>query len=335
MKQTLCALTAVAAALSFSTTASAAKYYNCANTSSNTGCTASSNIGVSSTYARTVYPIVLAHGLVGFTKVGSIDYFYGVPKDLTSQGSLVYTTLTSAVNGSAEVRGEQLLAQVNKIIALSGKSKVNLIGHSQGGLDSRYVFGVAPTKVASVTTVGTPHKGTPVADLAIKIVQGEPTGLLQSAANALANSIGQLITGVSGGGSSNQSLMSSLNTLSTTGAASFNQRFPTGLPTSSCGTGATSSQNVKFYSWGGTSPFTNILDPIDGALTAASVAFWGGASDGVVGRCSNHFGQVIRDNYNMNHGDLINQVLGIHAIFETDPLTVYRTQANRLKKASL
>ena len=335
MKQALCALTAVAAALSFTTTASAAKFYNCANTSTSTSCTASSDIGVSSTYARTIYPIVLAHGLVGFTRVGSIDYFYGVPRDLTSQGSLVYTTLTSAVNGSAEVRGEQLLKQVNTVLALTGKTKVNLIGHSQGGLDSRYVLGVAATKVASVTTVGTPHKGTPVADLAIKIVRGEPTGLLQSAANALANGVGQLITGVSGGGSSNQSLMSSLNTLSTTGAATFNQRFPAGVPTSACGTGSTTTQGVGLYSWGGASPFTNVLDPIDGALTAASVAFWGADSDGVVGRCSNRFGTVIRDNYRMNHGDLINQVLGIHAIFETDPKTVFRTQANRLKNASL
>lgn len=335
MKQTLCVLTAVAAALSFSSTASAAKYYDCANSSTSTSCTASSDIGVSSTYAKTVYPIVLAHGLVGFTKVGSIDYFYGVPRDLTSQGSLVYTTLTSAVNGSAEVRGEQLLKQVNTILALTGKSKVNLIGHSQGGLDSRYVLGVAPTKVASVTTVGTPHTGTPVADLAIKIVKGEPTGLLESAATALANGVGQLITGVSGGGSSNQNLLASLNTLSSSGAASFNQRFPAGVPTTACGTGSSTSQGVRLYSWGGTSPFTNILDPIDGALTAASVAFWGGASDGVVGRCSNRFGTVIRDNYNMNHGDLINQILGIHAIFETDPKTVFRTQANRLKNASL
>jgi len=333
MKQTLCALTAVAAALSFSTTASAAKYYNCATSN---GCVASSEIGVSSTYAQTRYPIVLAHGLVGFTKVGSIDYFYDIPRDLTSQGSQVYITLASSVASSADLRGEQLLAKVRNIVAVTGKVKVNLIGHSQGGLDSRYVAAVAPTLVASVTSVGTPHKGTPVADIALKVLKGEPTGLLQSAANGLANGIGELITGVSGGGSSNQSLNGALTTLSTTGAASFNQRFPAGVPTSACGTGATQSQGgIKFYSWGGTSPFTNILDPIDGLLTAASIGFFGEASDGVVGRCSNRFGTVIRDNYNMNHGDLINQVLGIHSLFESDPKTIYRQQANRLKNASL
>lgn len=312
---------------------SAAQYYNCAT---NTGCVATGNIAVTSTYAQTRYPIVLAHGLIGFTKVGSIDYFYDIPRDLTSQGSQVYITLASSVASSADLRGEQLLSKVRNIVAVTGKGKVNLIGHSQGGLDSRYVAAVAPSLVASVTSVGSPHKGSAVADIALKVLKGEPTGLLQSAANGLANAIGELITGVSGGGTSNQSLNGALVTLSTSGAASFNQRFPAGIPTTACGTGAAQSQGgIKFYSWGGTSPFTNILDPIDGLLTAASVGFWGEASDGVVGRCSNRFGTVIRDNYNMNHGDLINQVLGIHSVFETDPKTIYRQQANRLKNASL
>jgi len=333
MKQALCALTAVAAALSFSTTASAAKYYNCAT---NSGCVASSDIRVTATYAQTRYPIVLAHGLAGFTKVGPLDYFYGVPQDLTAQGSQVYATLASSVNSSGEVRGEQLLAQVRNIVAITGKGKVNLIGHSQGGLDSRYVAGVAPTLVASITSVGTPHKGSKVADIALKVLKGEPTGLLQSAANALVSGIGQLITGVSGGGSSNQSLSGSLTTLSTVGAASFNQRFPAGVPTTACGTGAAQSQGgIKLYSWGGTSPLTNVLDPLELVFTASSVGFLGEASDGVVGRCSNRFGVVIRDNYGMNHGDLVNQVFGLTNLFETDPKTVYRQQANRLKNASL
>ena len=332
MKQTLCALTAVAATLSFAAPVSAAKYYNCAT---NSGCTASSDIRVSSSYAQTRYPIVLAHGLAGFTKVGPLDYFYGVPQDLTAQGSQVYVTLASSVNSSGDIRGEQLLSQVRNIVAITGKGKVNLIGHSQGGLDSRYVAGVSPNLVASITSVGTPHKGTPVADIALKVIQGEPTGLLNSAASALVSGVGQLITGVSGGGSSNQSLSGSLTPLSTAGAASFNQRFPAGVPTSSCGTGATQSQGIKFYSWGGTQPLTHVLDPLELVFTAASVGFLGQASDGVVGRCSNHFGQVLRDNYGMNHGDLINQVFGLTNLFETDPKSVYRQQANRLKNASL
>jgi triacylglycerol lipase len=49
----------------------------------------------------------------------------------------------------------------------TGKEKVNIIAHSKGGLDSRYLiwkynFG---DKIASLTTICTPHHGAEVADL--------------------------------------------------------------------------------------------------------------------------------------------------------------------------
>jgi triacylglycerol lipase len=46
---------------------------------------------------------------------------------------------------------------------------VNLICHSLGGLDARYMVSViGSTQVASITTIGTPHQGTPLADWAVK-----------------------------------------------------------------------------------------------------------------------------------------------------------------------
>jgi triacylglycerol lipase len=51
--------------------------------------------------------------------------------------------------------------------------------------------------------------------------------------------------------------------------------------------------------------------------------------------CSSHLGVVIRDNFNMNHLDEVNQVAGLVSIFETNPVTVFRTHANRLKNAGL
>ncbi|HCC66412.1 MAG TPA: alpha/beta hydrolase, partial [Moraxella sp.] len=44
---------------------------------------------------------------------------------------------------------------------------------------------------------------------------------------------------------------------------------------------------------------------------------------------------VIRDNYKMNHMDSVNQVFGIVSLLDTNPLTVYRNQVNRLKGQSL
>ena len=63
--------------------------------------------------------------------------------------------------------------------------------------------------------------------------------------------------------------------------------------------------------------------------------FYDEANDGLVGRCSSHFGQVIRDDYFHNHLDEVNQVLGLVSIFESNPTSVFRAHANRLKNAGL
>ena len=59
------------------------------------------------------------------------------------------------------------------------------------------------------------------------------------------------------------------------------------------------------------------------------------ANDGLVGRCSSHFGKVLRDDYPWNHGDAINQLFGVRGLFTPDPVDVYREHANRLKNAGV
>jgi hypothetical protein len=56
----------------------------------------------------------------------------GIKFDLARNGANVYATQVSPFN-STEIRGEQLAQQVEEIIAITGQTKVNLIGHSQGG----------------------------------------------------------------------------------------------------------------------------------------------------------------------------------------------------------
>ena len=89
-------------------------------------------------YTETKYPIVLVHGLFGFDTLAGVDYFYGVPESLTKYGASVYVAQVSATN-SSEVRGEQLLAQVETLLAATGANKVNIVGHSHGGPTARYV----------------------------------------------------------------------------------------------------------------------------------------------------------------------------------------------------
>lgn len=289
-----------------------------------------SGLASAGTYTQTKYPIVLAPGVLGFDKILGIEYFYGIPSALGSDGAKVYVTSASAFNTS-DARGEQLLAQVQSILAISGAQKINLIGHSHGGFSARYVAAAIPSRVASITTMGSPVKGTPVADLLLQFTANPSIG---GVVGTVGNAFSKLVSAL-GGKNYNEDFLGSMASLSTSGAAAFNARFPAGVPTSSCGEGAYSANGQRFYSMGGTSAVTNILDPLDIFFGATSLGMGGQASDGLVGRCSSHFGQVLRDDYPWNHGDEINHLFGLRGLFTPDPKSVYRDQANRLKTAGL
>lgn len=119
------------------------------------------------------YPVVLAHGFFGFEDfagIGFITYFYGVKADLAAHGEInVFTPAVDPFNDS-ETRGRELLAHIEEILAETGHARVNIIAHSQGGLDARVVANLRPDLVASVTTIATPHQGTPVSDVILRIV---------------------------------------------------------------------------------------------------------------------------------------------------------------------
>jgi triacylglycerol lipase len=304
------------------------------------GCSGAANMSAqaqdeiisSSTYGKTQYPIVLVHGMSGFSSIlGVWEYFYKIPEALQSAGASVYVTEASPFN-SPEQRGEQVLAQVESIVARTGCGKVNLIGHSQGGLDVRYVAAVRPDLIASVTTVGTPHKGAALADFLRAHLT--PGGFDETALAAMSNSMGWLLSVLEGVPTLPQDALAGLDSLSTAGTAAFNAKYPAGLPSTSCGSGASQQGGIQYFSWAGTGVATNVLDVYDGALFLSSLVY-PEANDGLVGRCSAHFGQVIRDDYRMNHLDEVNQLFGIVALFYTSPVELFRAHANRLKSVGL
>ncbi|MBC3911284.1 lipase family alpha/beta hydrolase [Undibacterium umbellatum] len=283
-------------------------------------------------YTETKYPIVLVHGLFGFDKIGPVDYWYGIPSALRSDGAKVYVTQVSAAN-SSEVRGEQLLSQVKQILAVTGAAKVNLIGHSHGGPTIRYVASVRPDLVASVTSVGGVNRGSKVADVLLGVA---PAGSIPNAVLvSITNGLGQIISFLSGSPTIPQNSLAAVNSLSTAGTLKFNAKYPEGVPTSACGEGAYTARGVAYYSWSGAKPYTNILDILDPALALTSLAFGGEKNDGLVASCATHLGKVIRDDYAMNHVDEVNQTIGLVNIFETNPVTLYRQHANRLKNQGL
>ncbi len=287
------------------------------------------------TYTQTKYPIMLVHGLFGFDSLlGIYDYWYGIPSALRSGGATVYAASVAATNDSTQ-RGEQLIHDLDTLNALHGKTRYNLIGHSQGGPTSRYVASVRPDLVASVTTVGSPHAGSPVADaIGAALNSNNP---FTPAVAAVVDAFGAVIGFLSGNFSDPQNSLGALSANSTAGSTAFNALHPEGLPPASnpCGAGAASVNGINYYSMSGTSVATNFLDVSDPLLIATSVFFWGSANDGLAGRCSSHLGVVLKDNYGWNHLDEVNQIFGLRGLFSADPASVLRAQANRLKTAGL
>jgi triacylglycerol lipase len=118
----------------------------------------------------TRHPIVLAHGYFGFHALGVArlrpEYFRGVRQVLEALGHTVHVARVSPTAG-IPVRAAQLRAQIEWF----GAERVNIIAHSMGGLDARYAIthlGLG-SRVASLTTIGTPHQGTPLADCVLAV----------------------------------------------------------------------------------------------------------------------------------------------------------------------
>jgi triacylglycerol lipase len=140
------------------------------------------------------YPVVFMHGMGGFGKlqVGlvGVTYFDGVVDDLTKKGEQVFVTVVPAYDTSEE-RAKALSTQIDAILARTGKAKVNLVGHSQGGMDARVIASPAGLgygdRIASVTTVATPHRGSKVADAALGLLASVPTSVIDSVTSDLLN----------------------------------------------------------------------------------------------------------------------------------------------------
>lgn len=286
------------------------------------------NAHASAGYTATRHPIVLVHGLFGFHTIGPLDYFHGIADALREGGATVYTPAVSAANLS-EVRGEQLLLELLAMKAAYGHEKFHLIGHSHGGPTARYVAAVAPELVASVTSVGSPHTGSKTAD-AMK-----ETSRRSSLPAWLANTVSGALSWLAGEPGLPQDALGALASLDSAGAAVFNRRFPQAMPFTPCGEGAAVVNGVRYFSMGGTRVSTNALDASDAVLALTSRDFGDEPNDGLVGRCSSHWGMVLRDDYEWNHLDQVNQALGLRAPLSPDPLAVYRLHANRLRKLGL
>jgi triacylglycerol lipase len=108
--------------------------------------------------------VLLVHG-IGFRDFRYFNYWGRIPRELVRNGAAVYYGHQEAW-GTIEDNGEILAAKIREICRATGCGKVNIIAHSKGGLDARYVISglhMAPY-VASLTTICTPHRGSALVD---------------------------------------------------------------------------------------------------------------------------------------------------------------------------
>lgn len=191
------------------------------------------NLREQTTYLSPRLPLVFCHGLFGFDTFSlapaalaeslpsfSVDYWRGIVDVLQRRGNEV---LVCRVPMSASIE-ERAKALREMIEAKYPEREINLIGHSMGGLDCRYLITNLKTsfRVRSLTTIATPHRGSTFADYMLDELIGKER--MPTLLNLLEK------TGLPGGGRA-------FECLTTTAMKQFNTDTP-------------DIDTVRYFSWG-------------------------------------------------------------------------------------
>jgi triacylglycerol lipase len=195
--------------------------------------------------AKTTYPVVFAHGMSGFDDILGYDYWgddYGTfVGDACDEYAEAYCNEDLDVGQksfvaqvqpfqSSEVRGLDLANDVESFMATAGASYVNLVGHSQGGIDLRKAARVLRerkgyTAVKVAISVSSPHRGSPVAKYILDLGPG-----VTSVIDALARYYGDIIyqPGNDGYAGAKQLVYNDYSATDgkTTGMKAFNTAYP-------------------------------------------------------------------------------------------------------------
>ena len=121
----------------------------------------------------TKYPILLVHG-VFFRDFKHLNYWGRIPKELEKNGAVVYYGQHQSARRVCD-SAKELAKRIRQITQDTGVEKVNIIAHSKGGLDCRWAMQdpEIAARVASLTTVNTPHRGCEFADFLLNKIDGE------------------------------------------------------------------------------------------------------------------------------------------------------------------
>lgn len=188
------------------------------------------------------YPIVLEHGFAASTT--NVWSFNGVAAALRRDGHTVYESEVPPFD-SPRVRAERLAAMVDRALAESGMDRVNIVAHSMGGLDARELVSVRGygDRVASVTTISSPHRGTRIADLALSCLHTDYT-------NPILSKLAAAFGGTFSNASETADVRATLVALSEANAPAFEAAHP-------------DDPRVYYQSWAGVSSPFGVANPND------------------------------------------------------------------------
>ena len=139
---------------------------------------------------RTRYPMLLVHGIF-FRDWQHFNYWGRIPAALTRNGATIFYGGQQSAASVADSAAE-LASVIDRIVAETGCGKVNIIAHSKGGLDARWAISQlgSADKVASLTTVNTPHRGCEFARQLMQRIPQTTTAAIDRKYNALFSRLG-------------------------------------------------------------------------------------------------------------------------------------------------
>ena len=116
----------------------------------------------------TKYPIFLIHG-TGFRDYKHFNYWGRIPSALEEEGASIHYGNQDCW-GSVADNASIIKDTLEKFFEETQCEKVNILAHSKGGLEARYLISTLgmESKIASLTTIATPHHGSKSIDFVSK-----------------------------------------------------------------------------------------------------------------------------------------------------------------------
>ena len=215
---------------------------------------------------QTRFPVLLVHGIF-FRDWPIFNYWGRIPDALTRNGATLFYGQQQS-SASVADSADELARTIARIVAETGCGKVNIIAHSKGGLDARWAIsrlGCAD-KVASLTTINTPHRG---CNFARQLMQRIP----QTVVASIGNRYDAMFTKL---GDPDPSFLDGIADLTDTACAELNEQMPdtAGVLYQSVGSRMAS----RFASPFPLSLGYSLIQPLDGendGLVAVSSMSWG------------------------------------------------------------